>query len=192
MKKTIKILIILFWAFVSLSAVSKVEAASASISPSKKTATVGDSVTINISFNAAAWNLKVSGTGVTTTSYADTTSDGENAKTTKSLKLDTSTEGTKTIKLTGDVSDGTTGATTTINKSVTVTVNKKATTTNNNSNTNKNNEDDKNTTKSDPAPTFTSVKETVYAKSNANVRSSYSTSSSIMGSLKVGDSVTRT
>lgn len=186
MKKTIKILLILLFAFISLSVVSKVEAASASISASKTTATVGDSITINVSFNAAAWNLKVSGTGVTATSYADTTNDGENAKTTKSLKLDTSTEGTKTIKLTGDVSDGTTGATTIVNKSVTVTINKKET--NNNSNNSNNN----NTTTPDPAPTFTSVNETVYAKSTANIRSSYSTTSSIVGSLKAGDSVTRT
>ncbi len=41
-------------------------------------------------------------------------------------------------------------------------------------------------------PTFTSVNETVYAESSVNVRSSYSTSSSIVGSLEAGDSVTRT
>lgn len=41
-------------------------------------------------------------------------------------------------------------------------------------------------------PSFTSVNETVYAKSEVNVRASYSTDSSILGTLEKGDSVTRT
>lgn len=41
------------------------------------------------------------------------------------------------------------------------------------------------------APSFTSVNETVYATDSVNVRSSYSTSSSVIGSLEKGDSVTR-
>lgn len=41
-------------------------------------------------------------------------------------------------------------------------------------------------------PTFTTVNETVYATDSVNVRSSYSTSSSVIGSLKAGDEVTRT
>ena len=41
-------------------------------------------------------------------------------------------------------------------------------------------------------PTFTEVNETVYATGSVNVRSSYSTSSSVIGSLSEGDSVTRT
>ena len=41
-------------------------------------------------------------------------------------------------------------------------------------------------------PSFSSVNETVYATGSVNVRSSYSTSSSIVGSLNAGDSVTRT
>jgi len=41
-------------------------------------------------------------------------------------------------------------------------------------------------------PSFTSVKETVYATSKVNVRSSYSTDSSVLGQLNEGDSVTRT
>lgn len=42
-----------------------------------------------------------------------------------------------------------------------------------------------------PAPSFSSVNETVYATTSVNVRSSYSTSSSVVGSLNEGDSVTR-
>lgn len=45
---------------------------------------------------------------------------------------------------------------------------------------------------SQSAPTFTEKDETVYATDSVNVRSSYSTSSSVIGSLDVGDSVKRT
>ncbi len=47
-------------------------------------------------------------------------------------------------------------------------------------------------TQTTSAPSFSSVNETVYATGSVNVRSSYSTSSSIVGSLDAGDSVTRT
>lgn len=66
----------------------------------------------------------------------------------------------------------------------TVTV-KGSTTTNNNTSSG-------GTTNTTPAPSFTSVNETVYAKSEVNIRASYSTSSSILGSLQAGDSITRT
>ena len=42
------------------------------------------------------------------------------------------------------------------------------------------------------APSFSSVNETVYATDSVNVRASYSTSSRIIGSLDVGDSIKRT
>ena len=42
------------------------------------------------------------------------------------------------------------------------------------------------------APSFSSRNEKVYATSSVNVRASYSTSSSVIGSLDAGDSVTRT
>ncbi len=69
----------------------------------------------------------------------------------------------------------------------TVTVKAKQINNNNNSSGTGNNKGN-NTT----APSFSSVNQTVYATSEANVRSSYSTSSSIIGSLKQGDSVKRT
>ena len=74
-------------------------------------------------------------------------------------------------------------------KSISVTVKAKQTTTNTNNNSSgTGNNKGNNTT----APSFSSVNQTVYATSEANVRSSYSTSSSIIGSLKQGDSVKRT
>ena len=45
----------------------KVKAASAEITALNQTAEVGDNVTITVKFTAAAWNLKVSGNGITGT-----------------------------------------------------------------------------------------------------------------------------
>lgn len=125
MHKSVKIFIstIFFLAIVLLF--SKVNAASADISANKTTATVGDSVTITVKFTAAAWDLTVSGTGVSSAHYTDTTDDAKNKTTTKTLTLDTSSVGTKTINLTGSVSDGDTDVTSKINKSVKVTINEK-------------------------------------------------------------------
>ncbi len=137
MLKNIKILLttILFLMILLLS--SKVNAASANISANKTTATVGDSVTITVKFTAAAWDLNVSGTGVSSAHYTDTTDDAKNKTTTKTLTLDTSSAGTKTINLTGTVSDGDTDVTSKINTSVKVTVNAKTNngTTSNNAST---------------------------------------------------------
>lgn len=122
MKKTIKLLLVALFMLIAISAFSTVEAASASISASKTNATVGDNVTIIVSYNAAAWNLSVSGSGISSTKYVGNTDDAENASYSKSLSLNTSSTGTYTIYLTGDVSDGSTGVTSSISQSVTVTV----------------------------------------------------------------------
>ena len=122
MKKTIKLLLVALFMLIAISAFSKVEAASASISASKTNATVGDNVTIIVSYNAAAWNLSVSGSGISSTKYVGNTDDAENASYSKSLSLNTSSTGTYTIYLTGDVSDGSTGVTSPVSQSVTVTV----------------------------------------------------------------------
>ena len=128
MKKTNKILYIVLFVLAMLLITTKVEAATATISASSSTATVGDNVNIIVKYTAASWELTASGTGITTMKYVDVTDDAENATTTKTIKLDTSTPGTKEIKLTGTVSDGTTGQTTKINTSVKVTINEKSNT----------------------------------------------------------------
>ena len=87
MKKTIKIIFILLFAFVGFSISAKVNAASASISASKTNVKVGESVTIYVKYNAAAWNLKASGSGISQ-SYADASSDGNNTSATMSIKLE--------------------------------------------------------------------------------------------------------
>lgn len=104
---------------------SKVQAASASISATSSSVTEGDNVTVNVSIYAAAWNIKVSGNGVSGGSIVGYDSDGNNKSTSQSYALNTSTAGTYTIYLTGDVTDGETDVNSSVNKSVTVTVNPK-------------------------------------------------------------------
>lgn len=122
-KSKIFMLIILMIGIICIS--TKVHAAGASISASKTTATVGDTVTISVNINAAAWNLKVSGTGVSGGSIVGYDPEGANTSTTKTYTLNTSSAGTYTIYLKGDVTDGTTDVNSGINTSVTVTVNNK-------------------------------------------------------------------
>ena len=124
MKKTIKLLFLILFMWLSFSVFYKVEAASANISIDKTTANVGDSVKVTVSIDAAAWNLNVS--GAATDSIVGVNMDAENEKTTKSYTIDTSKTGQYTVTLSGDISDGQTDANTKINKSVTVNVNEKS------------------------------------------------------------------
>ena len=128
MKTKLKAIIFIIFMLAIICISTKVQAASANISATKTTATVGDSVTISVSVNAAAWNLKVSGTGVSGGNIVGYDPDGANTSTSKTYSLSTSTAGTYTIYLTGDVTDGSTDVNSPINKSVTVTVNPKPTT----------------------------------------------------------------
>ena len=102
-----------------------VYAATANISASKTSAYVGDTVTINVSINAAAWNLNVSGNGINGGAITGFNMEGVNQTTTKSYSLNTNSVGTYVISLKGDVSDGATDVTSDISKSVTITINPK-------------------------------------------------------------------
>lgn len=108
---------------------SKVQAASASISATKTTATVGDSVTITVNINAATWNLKATGTGISGGKIVGYDPDENNTSTTKTYSLNTSSAGSYKIFLTGDVTDGTTSVTSEIDTYVIVTINNPAPTT---------------------------------------------------------------
>lgn len=171
---------------------TKVEAASAEISTPNQTVEVGDNVTITVEFTAAAWNLKVSGNGISGESYASQTSDLTEAKTEKTFKLDTSKAGTYTISLKGDITDKD-GNTIEINKTCKVTVNEKKVEV-------KEPEPEKPATTTPTTPTtpekpkeveFKETNETVYATGTVNVRKSYSSDATKLGSLSKGDSVTR-
>ena len=75
----------------------------------------------------------------------------------------------------------------------TSTVTVKAPEKNNNTNTNNTGNQTNNTgNETNNEPTFTSANDTVYATGDINVRKSYTTSSQVVGTLKKGESVTRT
>lgn len=176
MKKTLKTIIIIISAFFIYSIFSNVEAASASISASKKNISTGESTTITVSINAAAWNLKIG--DAVNKSIVGNTDDGENAKKTSTVSFSSKTPGSYKISLSGDVSDGTTNATTQVSDSVTVVVSEKSS--------------EPKETKEPEEPTFKNTNDKMYAKKEINVRKSYSISSAKIGSLKAGESITRT
>ena len=125
MKNTLKRLVIINIFLIGMIFTSSIHAANANISASKISAYVGDNVTINVSVNAAAWNLNVSGNGISGGNVTGFNIDGANQVTNKSYTLNTNTVGTYTIYLKGDISDGATDVTSDISKSVTVTVSAK-------------------------------------------------------------------
>ncbi len=125
MRKIKKILFVLFITIVLMicSKISRVDAASYSISASQSTVTVGTTVTLTASVNAGSWNLLISGNGINQPLLGETqTTSNSNASTSASF---TPTEpGSYTFYLTGDVTDYETEITeTNISKSVTITVN---------------------------------------------------------------------
>lgn len=188
MKKIIKIALLSIIGFFIMMIFSNVEAASANISASKTSVNVGEKVSIKVTINAAAWELHVS--GAVSDSYSDVTADGNNSTTTKTLSFTPNSEGTYTVELSGNVTDGssTTGTATPVNKKITITASKS--TNSNNGNANNNNDNTKPETPAEP--TFKSANETVYATGDINIRKSYSADSNKIGSLKKGESVTRT
>lgn len=125
MRKIGKIVLLEIIFLVILSGYTVVNAATASISSNKKSMTVGESASISVSINAAAWNLHV--TGPISKSYADVTDDGENTKKSMTLTFKPTKSGSFTINLGGDVTDGSSGSTSNISDSVTIQVNEKET-----------------------------------------------------------------
>ena len=119
--KLFKILFIAVCTCFSLILPLPVDAAGASISATSTNVTVGESVTINAYFKAAAWNISVSGSGISGGSYASQTSDLSEAENSYSYSLDTSTAGTYTITMSGDITDEN-GTTSMVNQTVQVVV----------------------------------------------------------------------
>lgn len=185
MKKLIKISILSIFVFIVISIFSKTYAASASISASKTNVKVGEKVTITVSMNAAAWNTNIS--GAASKSFAGNSDDGNNITKKEQISFTPSSVGTYTFKLGGDVSDGSTNKTTNVSGSVTVTAINSSTDTNDKNNDKK--DDNKDTT---TEPTFKSANDKVYATGDINIRKSYSADSDKIGTLKAGESVTRT
>ncbi len=194
----------------------RVEAASASISASNTSVEVGTTVTINVNVTAASYNLYVEGDGISRTSFVDFSQDAVNENFTESVSFTPETAGTYTINLTGTVVDETQTEGDSVNKSVTITVKEKETSSgggsdsgsgsnqgssgNSGSSSNSGSSGSSGSSSgssgsgssSSSTPSFTEVNETVYATGSVNVRQSWSTSSSVVGSLSEGQSVTRT
>ena len=131
MNKIIKkyILVIVFiFAFFTIF-ITNVYGATANILATKTSAYVGDSVSINVNINAAAWNLSVNGNGISGGNITGFNMEGTNQTTSKTYTLNTQNPGTYTIYLKGDISDGATDQTYDISKSVVVVVKTKPVTT---------------------------------------------------------------
>lgn len=199
MKKLIKISILSIFVFIAISIFSKTYAASASISASKTNVKVGEKVTITVSMNAAAWNTNIS--GAASKSFAGNSDDGNNITKKEQISFTPSSAGTYTFKLGGDVSDGSTNKTTNVSGSVTVTATNSSSDNNDKNNDKKNdsndskkndNKDNKDNNDTTTEPTFKSANDKVYATGDINIRKSYSADSEKIGSLKAGESVTRT
>ena len=188
MKKLIKISILSIFVFIAISIFSETYAASASISASKTNVKVGEKVTITVSMNAAAWNTNIS--GAASKSFAGNSDDGNNITKKERISFTPSSAGTYTFKLGGDVSDGSTNKTTNVSGSVTVTVTNSSSDNNDKNNDKKNDNKDNNDTTTEP--TFKSANDKVYATGDINIRKSYSADSDKIGTLKAGESVTRT
>lgn len=187
MKKIIKSIFLIIFATVAISLFSKVEAASATISANKTTATVGDSVKVTLKINAAAWNINVSGSA--SDSVVGFNSDAENQTTKKTYSINTSKAETYSVSISGDITDASSTTPEKLSKSVTITVKAKSTS---GSNSGSGNNTGGSTTKpSTPTEKYTDVNEKVYSTTDGlNVRKS--ANGAIIGSLSKGDEVTRT
>lgn len=130
MKNKIKISLFCFIFGVILLISTKVNAASASISASSKNISVGKTVTITVKASAASWNLKVS--GEVSDSIVGYNGDGENQTVKKTYKITPKSEGSYTVRLEGDVTDGNTNKNSDISDSVTIVASQKEDNTDNN------------------------------------------------------------
>lgn len=168
------------------------QAASFSASISKTTVTVGDTFNVTVTANNAAGMYSVTNSNSNVSLSSGSKSEFlENTSATltfKAIKEGTVTITAKATDMT-DLDDD--SKTVTGSKTFTVTVKAKSTSTSSGG-SNSGSSSGSGSTDTTTKPTFSSRNEKVYATSEVNVRSSYSTSSSVLGTLSEGDSVTRT
>lgn len=198
-----KLILVIIFALLACGILStNVNAVSASINASSTSVKVGTKVTITIKWNAASWDLVVSGDGISTERYASVTDDAENASFSETISFTPSSAGTYTIKLTGSITDENSSdsdgkpVSTPVNDSVSIKVTEKSSSSgdggSSGGNTSGGDSDDGGDKEETPSMSFSSVNETVYATDDGiNVRNS-PIDGSVIGSLDKGDSVTRT
>lgn len=167
----------------------KSNAASTSISVSSKEVNVGDTVTVTVSVNAAQWDLELTANGESINSWIETVNYESNLSKKFTTNFKASSKGTVNFMLKGDITDFD-QTNTEVSQSASLTVKEKASSGGSNGGSSENNKPDEE--EPEEKVNFSSVNETVYATASVNVRSSYSTSSSIIGGLDEGQSVTRT
>lgn len=161
---------------------------SLSFSASNENPTVGDSVTVSVTAVAGAFNLTLTGNGETKQILGQTDTTDNVSKST-SITFTPTEAKSYTFTLTGDYSDFYKDNATDVSKTIIITAKAKST-----PGTPKNNQTTSPTTNNTPKtkePKFSSANETVYATTDVRVRSSYSTTSSVLGSLRKNQSVTR-
>lgn len=198
MKKVIKILVSIIILAAGLLLMSgNSDAATVRMSANKTKVNVGDTIKVTVNINAAQWKLKLYANG-SQIAYSE---ELENYKSNISESFSGTYKATKTGSVTftleGDITDFD-WTNTIIDRTLNVTVESSSSGSSGSGNSGGNTsgggssntgDDEKNET---PSMSFTSVNQTVYATDSVNVRSNPSTSSSIIGSLSEGDSVTRT
>ena len=192
-----KLILVIIFALLACGILStNVNAVSASINASSTSVKVGTKVTITIRWNAASWDLVVSGDGISTERYASVTDDAENASFSETISFTPSSAGTYTIKLTGSITDENSKDSTPVSDSVSIKVTEKSSSSDgggsSGGNTSGGDSDDGGDKEETPSMSFSSVNETVYATDDGiNVRNN-PIDGSVIGSLDKGDSVTRT
>lgn len=162
----VKLFIVTVGIILAASCYKNVMAASSYISASSNTVNVGGSVSINVGGNAAAWNVHISGAGISD-SVVGFDSDGNNTNYAKSFLLNTSTPGTYTVYISGDITDEN-GQNIAVSDSVSVVV-KEAQNTTNNSNANNSSSNSNNNNNNNNNRTYNTVVDT--RSSNARLSS---------------------
>lgn len=178
--------------------IPRVEAASFSITSGISTITKGEKYTISISAKGLTGKFDISHSSNVSVNVSSVWV--ENGVADSEIVVTTKSEGEATVTVTpSDVSDSNTGDQVSLaSKTDRVTVKAKSSNNGGSNNSGSSGSDSGSSSSgssgesSKPkAPSFTEVNETVYATDSVNVRSSYSTSSNVIGSLDKGDSVTR-
>lgn len=188
MKKTLRKILLFIGITFLILLFNKVDAATYSVTPSKTNIQVGESINVTVSTNAGAWGLNISGGGLSsndTSGLVGQTNTTSNVNASKTYTFTANKAGTYTIAVSGDITDYDTDQITKVSKNITINVTEKP--------TQPTQPAQQTPEPAKPAePSFSNVNQTVYAVNEGiNVRSSYSTSSSVVGSLKKGDSVQR-
>lgn len=194
MKKTIKIFFCTLTILMFYALLSSVNAASANLNVSSTQVDVGTKVDVGVNINAAAWEIHVS--GAVTGNYSDTSSDGNNTTKKELLSFTPTSAGTYTIKLSGNVTDGSSedGKAVNVGDTKVITVTEKKTQTQTQQTQTQQPQTQPQTqqpTQQQFTPTFANANTTMYTTSDCNLRSSWTTSSTAT-SVKKGTQVTVT